>query len=1311
MDFMKNTVRATLVILCLAALGLLGGSVVLQIRRQRSAAEAKPPERPATRAPSDDGALLLPTPDRDRLSIPVLNLSVSSFLPYPASTSISVPLTAARVSTEQSGIQSTRPPVSRVTPTNEVVFMLAPDADVAAVARDLKLVAKHKLELDLNIWVLSAPTVDAAEDARRKAASDPRVSSAFNNSRIQLSRFFVPNDPLFPAGAQPGSATVFPGQWHLVNANLPAAWAREATGLGVLLGVVDDGCEFTHPDLAENFNAANSRNFSAVPPDNNYGPDVAKDGTNGEDRHGTSVSGVAAAVGGNGIGGTGAAPKASLAINRIAFDNTFTTAGLINAVLHNASGGNTSIKVKNHSYGFNAPYIDDSGETGALATSSAVNTIHVYAAGNARGTTVEDSNKTMPQNSPDQIAVAALGSDDKFATYSSFGANVFVTAPSSSSGAGLFSVTTTDRLGSSGYNPIVQYAEPGANPPLAQVNDTFPDRNYTSRFGGTSAAAPLVTGIMAIVKQANPALNCRLAQHCLVRSSDQVDINDGSATGGGDGAMAGSAWKTNAAGFKFNQNYGFGRINADRLVLEAVKYSGVTPLATETVPGNVGTPIPDNSAAGLDQTFTVAASTPLEDVQMTLNINHPSRGNLEATLISPSGTSCRLMFRSGDTGDFPDSAWSFPAWTFLSNAFWGENPAGTWHIRVADVTAGSTGTWNSFSFLARMGTPIPDTTPPTVLSITRDQPATTIANPLTFTVTFSEYTSGVDASDFVLVPSGGVTGASITSVTGGIKTYTVTINRGSGGGMIGLNLVDNDSILDGAGNPLGGVGAGNGSLVGEVYSITDGAPPIAGTVSDGFSGPDIDTQTSQTTLSAHWTGFSDPGSGIEGYRWAIGTAAGLSNVMPFTDVGLQTAASTSMANLPLSLSIGTPYFVTVEARDFGELVTLVSSDGVQVTGTAEAAPAPPSRVDALPQAASIQVVWLPSPSATVTFYRLWWKPSASPWTAATLVDNIAGTTSTVPGLVNGTSYDFLVRASTAAGSESPGVIATGTPAALITINGTSFGTIQAAINAANPGDTVLIQAGNYSVNLTLPAGITLRGYSPLYTTLTAASGAADVITVTGTTPAATVMMLTVTGGQVGINAQNASLIVRNVVVHHTASHGVSSLAPSTLLVLNCSLMHNGGAGLLALGTTTVRNTIASGNALLGISVPVAASVTYSDSYTNTGSAYSTGVSLSANSSVPVTFTNEPGNDYTETSGSFAVDSGDPLDAFALEPDFNGGRVNLGAFGNTPWAATSPVPVAQGGGGGGGGGCGFTGLEVVLMLGLLRRRRVQNQPGR
>jgi hypothetical protein len=100
-----------------------------------------------------------------------------------------------------------------------------------------------------------------------------------------------------------------------------------------------------------------------------------------------------------------------------------------------------------------------------------------------------------------------------------------------------------------------------------------------------------------------------------------------------------------------------------------------------------------------------------------------------------------------------------------------------------------------------------------------DDPITSAAS-VGFIVTFSESVQGVDLTDFRLTTTGHISGASIWSVSRGTTTYTVTVKTGTGNGTIRLDVVDDDSIKDQDGNPLGGVGRGNGNFSGGLkYTI------------------------------------------------------------------------------------------------------------------------------------------------------------------------------------------------------------------------------------------------------------------------------------------------------------------------------------------------------------------------------------------------------------------------------------------------------------------------------------------------------------
>ena len=109
-----------------------------------------------------------------------------------------------------------------------------------------------------------------------------------------------------------------------------------------------------------------------------------------------------------------------------------------------------------------------------------------------------------------------------------------------------------------------------------------------------------------------------------------------------------------------------------------------------------------------------------------------------------------------------------------------------------------------------------DTTAPTVLSSLRASPNPTNTAIVNFTVTFSESVTGVNLTDFSLITSGSISGASVNTVSGSGSTYTVTISTGSINGTIRLDVPVSAIITDRASNPLDSLPYTGG----ETYTIT-----------------------------------------------------------------------------------------------------------------------------------------------------------------------------------------------------------------------------------------------------------------------------------------------------------------------------------------------------------------------------------------------------------------------------------------------------------------------------------------------------------
>jgi outer membrane protein assembly factor BamB len=365
-------------------------------------------------------------------------------------------------------------------------------------------------------------------------------------------------------------------------------------------------------------------------------------------------------------------------------------------------------------------------------------------------------------------------------------------------------------------------------------------------------------------------------------------------------------------------------------------------------------------------------------------------------------------------------------------------------------------------------------------------------------------------------------------------------------------------------------------------------------------------------------------------------------------------------------------------------------------------PEPPQGVRASARNGAVEVNWDPSPSADVARYRLAWKKSAEAWAQASAVENLAGGPYLVQGLTNGVPYDFMVTAIDQGENESTGVVVTAMPKADVTIGGTgSYATLQAAIDAAQPGETVVVNAGTYAETVVLHPGISLRGASARLTRLVG-PGAGTVIRVEGAYGAdgpSVISDLAVTGGATGIASGTADVLVRNVVVAGMGGDGVASAAGGRLRVVSCTLFGNAGSGVdasTAPGLTEVRNTAAGQNGGYGVQAAGGSIVGYNTSYQNGLGGYAPGLSGPGNLQAPALLA----ADFTELAGSPTIDAGDPTDDYAREPSPNGGRINVGAFGNTSDAAPTPAEDRSSSR-----GCGALGLEFLLLI-LLRRRRAR-----
>jgi subtilisin family serine protease len=322
------------------------------------------------------------------------------------------------------------------------------------------------------------------------------------------------------------------------------------------------------------------------------------------------------------------------------------------------------------------------------------------------GISCQNANSDRTNTAYNAIVVAALGADGSKSSYSTTGSALWVSGFGGEGGIDVAvagsgysansykpAMLTTDQstcgIGYSRAGETINRLDKGDGSGLENATC-----NYTAGFNGTSSAAPTVSGVVALMLQANPDLTWRDVRHILASTSRRV--NPASAAITSETLTLEQGWVKNGAGFWYHNWYGFGLVNAAAAVAMAQSYTAGS-LGTFTSQefhaelGNVT--IPSGGLDGLTKAFSVTGPTTVEQAELTLYFSNsyaPICTQIE--LSSPSGTKS-IVLNMG-------SAHTVAATTgvrFLSNAFYGESAAGTWTLRFikSDATACSSSNLSS----------------------------------------------------------------------------------------------------------------------------------------------------------------------------------------------------------------------------------------------------------------------------------------------------------------------------------------------------------------------------------------------------------------------------------------------------------------------------------------------------------------------------------------------------------------------------------------------------------------------------------------
>ena len=475
-----------------------------------------------------------------------------------------------------------------------------------------------------------------------------------------------------PPGSQ--SDAFYTCQWHLNNTgqfsggdgadiNVEEVWDTNK-GEGVTIAIVDNGVQLNHEDLRDNVAADLSHDY------HNLSVFSAASGK----PHGTGTAGIAAARD-NAWGVRGVAPRAQLYSLNLTRDD-FLGSAMIDALTREAA----VTGVSSNSWaviGTGKPLVpgiawETAAEQGATTGFGGKGIVYVHSGGNFHHEG-DNANLNGLANFHTSVAVCAVAYNGKRPFYSERGASLWVCAPSTgASGAG---ITTTDA-----------------------------GNLYTRLFSGTSAAAPIVSGVVALIRAENTALTARDVKLILAASARKNDPTRS------DWAQAGVKYGSTNDRYNYSHHYGFGTVDAGAAVELAKTWTLLPEERTlEATSGAIDLSIAEarsDGSAGAATTTTLTLDPFvqfIEYIEVKVTSDHPSSRDLQIELRSPSGTVSTLAYAPtrNQFKFLPDQPVAFPeGFRFGSARHVGEDAAGTWTLTITDRLSGNTGSLTSWSIKA-----------------------------------------------------------------------------------------------------------------------------------------------------------------------------------------------------------------------------------------------------------------------------------------------------------------------------------------------------------------------------------------------------------------------------------------------------------------------------------------------------------------------------------------------------------------------------------------------------------------------------------
>jgi kexin len=431
-------------------------------------------------------------------------------------------------------------------------------------------------------------------------------------------------------------------------------------GYKTIVQVVDSGVELKHEDLEVDLDTSFNAITKMQDPTSTNTVSKSDPTSPLEVGHGTAVAGIIAAKTNNNLGIRGIVPRAKIAGSNWLEEQTI---GELERVWYSQINSD-KVVVSNNSWG--SYYMRDEGyeKILSLATSELRNhkgRVFVFAGGNSREK-YGNTNLSYLTNNPYVITVAALNHEDKVTTYSNQGSSILVSAYGGEHYYTAPTIMTTSLTGESYYESQLN----GTKGVITVDADT--QKSYTYAMNGTSSAAPMVSGSIALVLDACPELSWRDVKWLIAHSSTVVDASN-------------KTWIKNASGLSYSIDYGYGKINPS-LMIDMCRSEYFNPLPTmkhtKIDLNNLNITIPDNNTS-LIKSIEVKEDMKIEWVGLTVDTPHPFAGDLEINLISPMGTKINIIKPNEVNFAGYENGFRFGSVSYVD-----EDSKGIWKIEIVD---------------------------------------------------------------------------------------------------------------------------------------------------------------------------------------------------------------------------------------------------------------------------------------------------------------------------------------------------------------------------------------------------------------------------------------------------------------------------------------------------------------------------------------------------------------------------------------------------------------------------------------------------